>query len=252
MPAAYDTYDYPAYWKEREYEQGAECAALRTLLSKIPKIEKILDVGCGYGRLFSTYAFRAKKIILSDPSAKLLSTARKNTKDNKKVELVQSSLENLPFKVKRGSVDLIVMVRVLHHLENTKDAFAIISNLLKDNGYLILEFANKGHFKSVILEMFKGNITFPLDLSSKDIRSEKSKKAGTLPFVNYHPDAILQELKDAGFTVLNKLSVSNIRSTFIKKVVSTPTLLAAEKFLQQPLGYINFGPSIFILAQKYP
>lgn len=250
MPAAYDTYDYPAYWKEREYENGAEYAAIRTLLNKIPKIEKILDVGCGYGRLFSAYSFRAQRIILSDPSAKLLSLARKNTKDNEKVEFMQSSLENLPLKIKKGSIDLIMMVRVLHHLENTKGAFTIISNLLKDNGYLILEFANKSHFKSVISEMFKGNITFPLDLSAKDIRSEKSKKAGTLPFINYHPDAILQELKDAGFTVLSKLSVSNIRSTFIKKVISTQTLLAAEKFLQQPLGYVNFGPSIFILAQK--
>ena len=250
MPAAYDTYDYPSYWDDREYEHKAEYYAIKTLLNKIPYIKTIIEIGAGYGRLFSSFSYRAKKIILSDPSASSLSLARKKIRNNKKAIFIQSSLENLPNQLRGGTSDLVIMVRVLHHIENTQEAFKIVAKLLKDNGYFILEFANKGHIKATLKEFYKGNITFPLDIFPIDKRSKKSKKAKTLPFINYHPDEITEQLKNAGFAIVEKLSVSNIRSTFLKKIISTRTLIDIEKALQKPLSHLNFGPSIFILAKK--
>lgn len=252
MPAAYDTYDYPSYWDDREYEHKAEYFAIKTLLDKIPNIKTIIEVGAGYGRLFSSFSYRAKKIILSDPSASSLSLARRKIRNNKKAIYIQSSLENLPNQLRGGTSDLVIMVRVLHHIKDTQEAFKIVSKLLKDGGYFILEFANKGHIKATLKEFIKGNITFPLDIFPIDKRSKKTKKAKTLPFINYHPDEITEQLKNAGFTIIEKLSVSNIRSTFLKKIITTSTLIDIEKSLQKPLSYINFGPSIFILAKKTP
>ena len=250
MPAAYDTYDYPSYWDDREYEHKAEYYAIRTLLDKIPNIKKIIEIGAGYGRLFSSFSYRAKKIILSDPSASSLSLARKKIRNNKKAIFIQSSLENLPNQLRGGTSDLVIMVRVLHHIKDTQEAFKIVAKLLKDNGYFILEFANKGHIKAILREFYKGNLTFPLDISPLDKSCKKSRKNKCLPFINYHPDAIIEQLKNAEFTIIEKLSVSNIRSTFLKKIVATSTLIDIEKALQKPLSYINFGPSIFILAKK--
>jgi ubiquinone/menaquinone biosynthesis C-methylase UbiE len=250
MPAAYDTYDYPSYWEDREYEHKAEYYAIKTLLDEIPKIKTILEIGCGHGRLFTSFSYRAKKIVLSDPSATCLSLARKKLKNNKKALFLQSSLENLPNKLRGGSSDLIILVRVLHHIENTQEAFKIVARLLKDNGYFILEFANKSHLKATLKEFIKGNITFPLDIFPIDKRSKRHVKNKTLPFINYHPDEITEQLKNAGFTIIEKLSVSNIRSTFIKKIVPTTTLIEISKALQKPLSHFNFGPSIFILAKK--
>lgn len=252
MPAAYDTYDYPSYWDNREYEHKAEYYAIKTLLNKIPHIKTIIEIGAGYGRLFSSFSYRAKKIILSDPSASSLSLARKKIRNNKKAIFIQSSLENLPNQLRGGTSDLVIMVRVLHHIEDTQEAFKIVAKLLKDNGYFILEFANKSHIKATLKEFYKGNITFPLDIFPIDKRSKKTKKGKTLPFINYHPDEITEQLKNAGFVVVEKLSVSNIRSTFIKKIIATSTLVDIEKVLQKPLSHINFGPSIFILAKKHP
>lgn len=250
MSVPYDTYDYPSYWQDREYEHKAEYFAIKTLLNKIPQIKTIIEIGAGYGRLFSSFSFRAKKVILSDPSASSLSLARKKIQGNKKAEFIQSSLENLPNKLRGGTCDLVVMVRVLHHIKDTQKAFKIIHKLLREDGYFILEFANKSHLKATLKEFFKGNITFPLDIFPIDKRSKKTIKAKTLPFINYHPDEIEEQLKNAGFEIVQKLSVSNIRSTFLKSIISTSTLIDMEKLLQSPLSHINFGPSIFILAKK--
>ncbi len=249
MAAYYDTYDYSSYWKGREYEHASEVFAIKSFLARIKKISTILEIGAGYGRLVPSYAFRAKRIILSDPSSKLLSAAKDTFGDKENIRYVQTRIENLNKKVRAGSVDLVVMVRVLHHLENPDEAFQIINKILKANGYLILEFANKQHFKARVFEFLKGNFTFPLDIFPKEVTTLKRKNK-TLPFLNYHPDIIAAKLEENGFEIVEKRSVSNIRSPFLKKLLGTNLLIAISKLLQGPLSYINFGPSIFLLAKK--
>ena len=249
MAAAYDTYDYPSYWENREYEHASETLILKCFLAKIPQIKTLLDLGAGFGRLTPVYIFRAKKTILSDPSAKLLKIARKKYQ-GKSVRFIQSSLENLPQRVRGKSIDLILLVRVLHHIQEPEKAIIIINKLLKKNGYLILEFANKSHFKALVHEIFKGNLTFPLDIFPKDLSKKKRKKKKTLPFVNYHPDAIIEMLESNGFEILEKRSASNVRSVLLKRLLPLEFLLTLERKLQKPFGTINFGPSIFILAKK--
>jgi len=249
MAAAYDTFDYPSYWIGREYEHKAELLAINSFLSKIKKIGNILDIGAGFGRLTPTYIFRAKKIILSDPSSKLLAIAKKQFNKNN-VFLIRSSIEKLPLKIKSNSIDLIIIVRVLHHIENYESAIDTIYKLLKNKGYLILEFPNKLHLKATIAEFFKGNLTFLLDIFPKDVRSSKSIKNHTLPFYNYHPDVVKSLLKNKGFNIIDERSVSNVRSPLIKKLLPIETLLFFERILQKPLSKISFGPSIFLLVRK--
>jgi len=249
MSAHYDNYDYPAYWKGRDYEHKAEIEALRAFLQSIPKIESILEIGAGFGRLVPVYSFRGKKIVISDPSAKLLAIAQNRLKQ-RKFRFIHSKLENLPLKLKRESFDLIICVRVMHHIEDADKFIGIINNLLKVRGYLILEFANKKHFKASILQFIKGNFTFPLDIFPSDKRSKKSIKNQSIPFLNYHPESVKEKLTESGFNIIKCRSVSNIRNSKLKTMIPTETLLTLEKYLQIPLSYINFGPSIFILAQK--
>lgn len=250
MPAAYDSYDYPSYWIGRDYEHFSEFYAIRGLLKRIPKISKAIEIGGGYGRLIPAYDFRVKKILLTDPSVKLISEAKKRYFRNKKVEYLQSKVENLKSKKRAGSFDLALMIRVLHHIHDIDEAFDIISNLLKRDGYFILEFPNKSHLKAILVNIFKGNLTYPLNIFPVDIRSKKSIKKKTLPFVNYHPDYIIEKLKQHGFETIEVRSVSNIRSPLIKKLFPLNILLDLEKYLQEKLARIHFGPSFFILSRK--
>jgi ubiquinone/menaquinone biosynthesis C-methylase UbiE len=250
MAAAYDTYNYPSYWEGRDYEHESEIIAIKDLLGNIEKIDRVLELGAGYGRLTPSYMYRAKKIILSDPSSKLLKIARENFKDQKNISYIHSSLENIDNQLRNKAVDLILLVRVLHHLDDCCNAFETVNKLLKDGGYFMLEFANKRHLKATFSQFIKGDLTFPIDIFPKDIRSEKHKKQKTLPFVNYHPDDITKKLEEAGFKIIEKRSVSNIRSRTIKRMLPLDTLLSVESGLQKPLSNINFGPSIFVLSQK--
>lgn len=250
MPAAYDSYDYPSYWKGREYEHASEFLALKNLLLKIPRVDKSIEIGAGFGRLLPFYQFRVKKIVLSDPSAKLISIARKKYGNNKHIEFIQSTLDNLKNSTKAKSFDLCIMVRVLHHIEDIDNAFENISNLLKEKGYFILEFANKSHLKANVKNFLHGDFTFPINIFPIDIRSKKHIKNKTLPFINFHPDQVIEKLKTAGFDILEVRSVSNIRSTFMKKFFPISFLLDLEGLLQIPLSKLNFGPSFFVLAKK--
>lgn len=250
MSAYYDAYDYPSYWKGREYEHGSEVICLKVLLSKIPKIDRAIEIGGGYGRLVPHYIFRTKMTFLTDPSSKELSQAKVMMPQFKNIKYLQSTLDNLPKKVKKHSFDLVLMIRVMHHLTKPDEAFSDIEKLVKPGGYLILEFANKIHFKKVIEEFMKGNFGFINERKEIDIRSEKSKKQKTIAFLNYHPDIIKEELKKYGFEIQEIMSVSNIRSPFLKKHMPINLLLSFEKMLQKPLSYVFFGPSIFLLAKK--
>lgn len=248
MPAAYDNYDYPKYWKGRDYEHKSEEVAIKYFLKKIKKIKHIIDIGCGFGRLTPIYEHRAKYITLTDPSNSLLKTPRKKYKNRKNTKIVQSKLENLPQKFRKNSFDTAIMVRVMHHIENPEVAIKNLSHLVKPNGYIILEFANKLHGKALIKHILKGDLTFPMELEKTDRRCHENIESKTIGFYNFHPDTIREILKENNFKIIEERSVSNIRSTWAKKHIPIEILIGIETLLQNLLK--QFGPSVFILAKK--
>ncbi len=249
MTAYYDKFDYPSYWVGREYEHKSEVLALSSFLNKIKNINRILEIGCGYGRLVSTYLPRAKKIFLTDPSSKLLSVAGKKI-NSKKVSFLHSTLENLNYKFKINKLDVVIMIRVLHHINDIGKTFKRINKLLNPDGYLILEFPNKIHSKAIFKEIFKGNFTILYDYFPKDIRSRQNIKNKCICFNNYHPGYVIELLKKSGFEILEIRSVSNVRNDFIKKHIPLKMLCLIEELFQSILAYIYFGPSTFVLARK--
>lgn len=249
MSAHYDKFDYPSYWIGREYEHKAEMTAISAFLKKIKYIENILEIGAGYGRLVPSYIHRARNITITDPSSKLLSLARKNM-HFKSVKMIHSSWENLNNKFKKGKFDLIISIRVLHHVKNIKQAFNIVYNLLKYKGYFILEFPNKNHLKSLLKEIFRGNLIVLYDILPKDLRSISNIRKKSISFNNYHPGYILEQLKNSGFEIIEIRSVSNIRNKFLKKHMPLHMLNTLEKLTQKLFAFIYLGPSTFILARK--
>jgi len=248
MPAPYDFYDYPLYWKNRQYEDLAERVALRKIFSIVGKKRILGDIGGGFGRLVPLYLPFAEKIYLCDSSEKLLSLAKEKLADFKKIFFKKDFLPKLSFS--DSFFDVVVMVRVIHHFRDSKKIIKELDRVLKPGGFLILEFANKNHFLAIIRAILKKDFLFWQNLSPLDLRSEESITKRKIGFFNHHPQKILKDLNEIGFEVIKIYSVSNFRSPIIKKIVPLKILLILEKIGQKLFSRFYFGPSIFILAKK--
>lgn len=237
-------YNYQDYWTGREYEHAAEQMAIKRLL-KGQKYKHAIDVGGGYGRLSKFLTQYAYKVTLAEPSRQQLDMAKLYLRDTPQVErqLLQAADLKLPAK----SVDLVLVVRVLHHLPDPEAEFKEIARVLKPGGTFILEFANDAHFLNRVRYAAKGKRVPKKPISIQD---QTKVKAGELPFVNHHPKTIISLLQSSGFEVESALSGSNLRSPRVKKVLGKNILLGIEKVMQPLLAPIYFGPSVWLKLKK--
>lgn len=234
------SHNYLKYWEGRDYENAAEEAAIKRLL-KGKRFKRAADIGGGYGRLCLLLEKYADEVTLVEPSQQQLDIAKDFLKDHPKIKRKLMQADNLKFKDK--SLDLITMIRVMHHLPDPKAELKELARVLADDGYLILEMANYAHGRNRLKHTLKGK---PLPLEPVDIRTKKSDIA----FVNHNPKTVIKQLAHAGLKVEKTLSVSNLRSPGLKKVVPKPVMLSLEKLLQPTLAKTHFGPSVFFLVRK--
>lgn len=237
-------HNYKKYWDGREYEHMAEELAIKRLL-KGKHFKHAVDVGGGYGRLSKFLVNYADKVILAEPSQQQLDIAKDFLKDTPQVE--QKLLQAGDLTLKDASVDLVMIVRVLHHIPDPKPEFEEISRILKPGGTFLLEFANNAHGLNRIRYAVKGK---RIPSEPVDIRSEENKGVEELPFVNHHPKTIIHQLAGAGFELDAVLSGSNLRSPRLKKMLSENTLMWLEKALQPALAPLYFGPSVWLRLKK--
>ena len=237
----YDYYDdlsfsYPSFWKEREYEHEAEVVAIQRLLG-VHRFACAVDIGGGFGRLTKLLNKYASKVILIEPSEVQRKLARSFTTGRTLVQGGNAEETALQSK----SCDLACMVRVMHHLPHPEGSLAETWRILKPDGLLILEFANSNNFKARVRNLFRHIPLTPVDMSTT---------GEDVPFVNHHPETVMRMLHEAGFSIITVLSVSNFRSPFSKRILPLNLLIWLERYFQRLLAWVNFGPSLFVLAKK--
>lgn len=237
-------HNYLHYWDGREYEHAAEEMAIKKLLSG-RHFKNAVDVGGGYGRLCVQLEKYADKVTLAEPSQQQLDIAAKYLKDHPEIDRKLSQADDLPFK--NGEVDLLTLIRVMHHLPDPSREFDEIARVLSDDGVAVIEVANYLHMRNRLKHIAKRK---RLPVKPVDIRSEENKREDEIPFVNHNPATVIRQLEHAGLSVIGTLSVSNLRSVRLKKMVPREIMLGAEKVLQRPLAIVYFGPSIFFLVKK--
>lgn len=238
------THNYRNYWKGRDYENEAEEMAIKRLLDGL-HFKNAVDVGGGYGRLCVLLEKYATKVTLAEPSRQQLDLAKEFLKGHPQVDQKQLQADDLKFK--DGTIDLLTMIRVMHHLPDPTPEFAEISRVLAKEGYAIIEAANYLHGRNRLKHFIKGE---KMPTEPVDIRSEANKKASEIPFVNHNPHTVIKQLAHAGLKVERILSVSNLRSPGIKRVLPKNVMLAIEGILQPTLATSFFGPSVFFLVRK--
>jgi SAM-dependent methyltransferase len=239
------SHNYLHYWDGRGYEHAAEELAIRRLL-KGKHYKTAVDVGGGYGRVFFFVEQFADDVTLAEPSQQQLDIAKDFLKDHPEVHRNLMQADDLQFKA--GSIELLTMIRVMHHLPNPTNEFAEISRVLSPSGRAIIEVANYSHMRNRVKHVLKGQ---RLPEKPVDIRSSVNKRDEEIPFVNHNPKTVMAQLHHAGLEVETVLSVSNLRSVTLKKVLPRQVMLNVERLMQKPLAPLFFGPSVFLFVKKH-
>lgn len=237
-------HNYLHYWDGRQYEHDAEVLAIHRLL-KGKHFSRAVDIGGGYGRLSTVLSYHADKVTLAEPSQQQLDIAEEYLKDFPQIDRKLMQADNLKFE--DGTIDLVAMIRVMHHLPDPSSEFKEIARVLKKDGTLLLEVANYANFKNRIRHILKGK---KLPKEPVDIRSAHNRKEGDIAFVNHNPKTVMKQLAHAGLKVERLLSVSNLRSPRLKKIIPRGAMLAVEDLMQPALAKATFGPSTFMLVKK--
>jgi ubiquinone/menaquinone biosynthesis C-methylase UbiE len=220
------------FWegREREYEDLAERVALRRLLPSTGR--RIIDIGAGFGRLADLYS-AYDHVILLDYSLSQLEYARQRL-GIEKYTYVAADIYHLPLR--DNAVDTVVMVRVMHHLANVSSALSQLQRILLPGGTMILEYANKRHLKNILRRA----------LGYKPNPFDKNPYEFAPLHYDFHPRWIKQQLESAGFTPRRQLSVSLLRSGFLKRRFKAATLARIDSWQQQIIAPLSIAPSMFV------
>ncbi len=223
------------FWRggHRAYEDAVERYALRRLLPASGK--RLIDIGAGYGRLVDLYRGH-EEVILLDYAPDLLRDARERLAPHPPLA-VAASFYDIPLA--DGACDTVVMVRVLHHAADVPTVLAELRRILRPGGILILEHASKRHLKAIL--------RYGLGLGPNPFGLEPQEFAR----LNYdfHPTYVRRELARAGFRVQSERAVSTFRLPFLKHLIPTRLLAAADGLLQRPLAPFRLTPSIILRCE---
>ena len=234
--ATYEDLRYrDVFWAARTYEDACDRIALRALLPA--RGARLIEVGAGFGRLAGEYA-GYDRVVLLDSSEVHVRAANEALSGNPRFEIYLGDALALPFP--DAAFDVAVCVRVLHHFNDPRPLIAELGRIVRPGGVLVLEFANKRNLKSIARRLLRRQIWSPF-------------ASGSVAYKPYHydhaPVDVRRALRLAGFSIERMRAVSLFRVPGLSRRVPFELLAQVEAPLQERLGSITPGPSVFLLAR---
>jgi len=232
---SYEGSDYQeSFWERggRAYEDAAEAIALKHMLPRQGR--RMLELGAGAGRNTPRY-HGFEHIILLDYSSTQLQQAQARLGRSPRYTYVAADIYRLPFV--DGVFDAATMIRTLHHMVEPQRALRQVRDTLQPGATFILEFANKQNIKAILRYLLRRQEWSPFTLEPVEYIE--------LNF-DFHPKAVLGWLKELGFVIQSKRTVSHFRVGLLKRLIPAK-FLAAVDGLVQPTGALwQLSPSVFV------
>jgi len=118
-------------WDALRSEMFGNHFTAQALLTMLPRDWVVADVGCGTGNVAELVAPCVNAVVAIDQSAPMLEAAERRLGGARNVRFVQGSVEALPLD--DASVDAIVCVLVLHHVEEPGSAMREMGRVLRSD-----------------------------------------------------------------------------------------------------------------------
>lgn len=237
----YAGYDYKKkFWDEvdRRYENICEHRTISLLLEKHGvRDAHIMDLGCGFGRLFDAYKPYGSKFTLLDYATNMLEQAQERLGRHAEITFIQGDAREVPLP--DATVDAIISVRTLHHLPDYHRFIGELHRLLTPGGLVIFEIPNFRHWVNII-KFLIGQQKNPF---SRTIHSVGS-------FSNFHPQMIYDAVNAQGLEIVDKVNTSFFRSKLLKKYIHPDTLTEWDLALQKWVSWMDLTPSIYLVCRR--
>tara|TARA_B100001540_G_scaffold315430_1_gene342655 strand:+ start:1658 stop:2434 length:777 start_codon:yes stop_codon:yes gene_type:complete len=130
-----------AYYEGRDLEVLSHLPNYYNWIIEIfrPKLRgHVVEVGSGIGTIAEMILPEVTSLELIEPSKHLTDLFSESLKGSSKVEVVNASIEQRLPRIGESSVDAVVMVNVLEHVERDKEAIDLLYRVLKRDGHLLL------------------------------------------------------------------------------------------------------------------
>lgn len=183
----YEGVEYEEFWSgsQRQNLDELDHWMVRRLLP--PSGRRIVDVGCGYGRLADCYLDRFQQVVMVDGSMSLLRTASEKTKGQ--AVYIAADAQRLPFRM--GAFDAALLIRVFHHIDDSKACLSELHRVTGNDGRFIFNYCNKRNAERVLHWLLRRKTSNPFSREADSVGST---------FISYHPKMVDELLREVGFT----------------------------------------------------
>lgn len=227
----YEGIEYKQFWKE-SHRQKLDDLESRLISSLLPrKGRRIIDVGCGFGRLAGCYADRFEQIVLADGSMSMLQQAVEFTSG--RGVYVACDAMRLPFRP--AAFDAVLMIRVFHHMQDPYASLAELSRIACGGANFIFSYVNKQNALRILRWVVGRNHNHnPFSRIPDDLGST---------VISHHPAAIHAMLKQAGFGQIYDTG-AGITDRLADRLGFDDAWLAVGQHLAPLLGFTRLAPWI--------
>lgn len=226
----YEGMEYKEFWEDlaRSKLDELEHIIVRELLPASGR--RIIDIGCGFGRLADCYLDRFEEVIMVDGSMSLLKQAREFA--GSRATYFAVDVNHMPFRA--SSFDFVLMVRVFHHIQDSASILKSINNILIAKGALLFNYCNKLSARQIFRWFIRKTKNDPFTL----------EPIVGVRFITHHPNFISHLLSENDFTSTRYLGIG-VMDKIAGMAGRFHNLIPNGRKIAPFLGLIKLAPWIF-------